>query len=81
MINAYQLSAGFDTLTAEKPEVSALRAAEWRKERNAWMRSQGIGGIVKDGKRSKSIPNWWPSTSEFWFTDEEKEAEFLRNYK
>jgi len=79
MITAYTLSVGLEEF--EKTLKEGFSSKEWRDSRNQWMREQGIGGIIKDGKRSKSIPPWWGSISEFWFIDDESEKEFLRRYK
>ena len=54
---------------------------EWRKERNKWLRAQGIAGVMKDGKKSKTIPNWWGDGTEFWFTDEIDEQIFVDKWK
>lgn len=49
----------------------------WRDARNKWLRAQGMSGIMKDGKHSKSIPPWWGSDSEFWFADDIDEQIFV----
>ena len=53
---------------------------EWRKARNHWLRAQGVSGIIKDGKRSKSIPSWWTDGTEFWFADSIDEQIFLNRW-
>lgn len=56
---------------------NALPAKEWRKCRNDWLRSQGIGGIIKNNKQSKSIPDWWEMGTQFWFLTEDQEKSFI----
>ena len=55
--------------------------AIWRKARNEWLRAQGIRGIIKDGKRSRSIPPWWADGTQFWFDDEIDEQIFTDKWK
>jgi hypothetical protein len=49
----------------------------WRKYRNHWLRAQGICGIIKAGKKSRSIPDWWEDGTEFWFDDDIDEQIFF----
>lgn len=63
-------------LANEGKGCDTLRAKEWRKERDAWLRSQGVGGIIKNNKQSKSIPDWWGSGTQFWFLSEDQEKSF-----
>ena len=58
----------------------SLPAKEWRKCRNDWLRSQGIGGIIKDGKKSKAFPSWWGIGTQFWFLSEDQEKSFTDAY-
>ena len=53
----------------------------WRTARNKWLRAQGMGGIIKNGKQSKSFPSWWGSDSEFWFADSIDEQVFADKWK
>jgi hypothetical protein len=60
---------------------TVARRVEHRATRNKWLRAQGIGGVVKDGKQSKTIPDWWGDGTEFWFADEIDEQIFLDRWK
>ncbi len=53
---------------------------EWRLARNEWLRLHGIGGIIKNEKKSKTLPNWWGSETLFWFTEEKNEEEFVKKF-
>jgi hypothetical protein len=55
--------------------------AEWRTARNKWLRAQGMGGVMKDGKQSRTIPKWWGDGTEFWFADEIDEQIFVDKWK
>lgn len=50
---------------------------EWREVRNKWLRAQGVCGIIKGGKKSKSIPPWWGDGTQFWFDDGIDEQIFI----
>ena len=58
-----------------------LKAKEWRDLRNSFLREQGVGGIIKNEKKSKAFPPWWGSDTEFWFDDPTKELEFIDKWK
>ena len=60
--------------------AAGVGADEWRKFRNHWLRAQGISGIIKNGKQSKSIPPWWADGTEFWFADSIDEQLFLHRW-
>lgn len=52
----------------------------WTAVRNNYLRSLGVGGIVKDGKKSKTLPGWWDSGTEFWFETLEQESVFVLKF-
>jgi hypothetical protein len=54
-----------------------IKAKEWCDLRNQFLREQGIGGVIKGTKKSKSIPSWWPEGTEFWFAEPELEILFI----
>lgn len=56
------------------------RVKEWRKARNEWLRSHGIGGVMKEDKKSKSLPPWWGNDTLFWFTEEDDEKRFINKF-
>lgn len=64
----------------EKNQSPPTDAKGWRRARNEWLRLQGVGGVVKNGKNSKSIPEWWGSCTSFWFTEEKDEKEFIKRF-
>lgn len=75
MVNAHQIAnalAWFDT--NRNPPTDLMR---WRKARNEFLRNQGVGGIIKEGKKSKLLPEWWSSASNFWFTNSSDEVNFV----
>lgn len=55
--------------------------SEWRKARNEFLKSEGVGGVVKNGKNSKSFPPWWGITTQFWFADPIKEKDFVDKWR
>lgn len=57
--------------------VPATPVKNWRESRNHWLRAQGVCGIIKNGKTSRSIPNWWEQATMFWFADEIDEQIFI----
>jgi hypothetical protein len=60
-------------------ETDNLSTQEWKLARNEWLRGQGIGGIIIGTKRNKSktIPSFWGSGTQFWFADSEAEIVFI----
>lgn len=60
---------------------SSMLAADWRKVRNQFLKDEGVGGVVKNGKNSKSFPPWWGMDTEFWFESPEKEKDFVDKWK
>jgi len=57
--------------------VPTTPVSTWRAERNHWLRGQGVCGIIKEGKKSRSIPPWWGDGTEFWFDDDIDEQIFI----
>ncbi len=56
---------------------AADHIATWIAERNTWLESQGIGGIVKDGVNRPGFPVQWLIDAKFWFHDPQQELVFV----
>ena len=65
----------------ENSGVPSTPVSNWRKARNEWLNKEGVGGIIKLDKKSKTFPDWWGSNSEFWFKCPIKEKEFKQKWK
>lgn len=74
MLTGEYLAPFIEEIEQELPDK--FTAAEWRAHRNRRLREVGVGGVIKNGKRSRSIPPWWTPDTEVWFDTEAAEAEF-----
>lgn len=50
---------------------------KWFIDRNQWLKSQGIGGMVINDNQEEEIPDWFFINDEFWFVNEAKETLFV----
>lgn len=50
---------------------------KWFIDRNQWLKSQGIGGMVINDNQEKEIPDWFVINDEFWFVNEATETLFV----
>ncbi len=49
----------------------------WFINRNQWLKSQGIGGMVINDKLEEKIHDWFFINDKFWFVTESEESLFV----
>ena len=50
---------------------------KWFIDRNQWLKSQGIGGMVINDKLEEKIHDWFFINDKFWFVTESEESLFV----
>ena len=50
---------------------------KWFIDRNQWLKSQGIGGMVINDNQEEEIPDWFFINDKFWFVTESEESLFV----
>ena len=74
-VNAEIVSNAVKWFSTVEPTRRANK--KWFIDRNQWLKSQGIGGMVINDNQEEEIPDWFVINDEFWFVNEATETLFV----